>query len=134
MIPNDLSRVCPIGLIEHLQEIEKCDVEVESNPFGFDLFFVPVTTASSSISNMEVIAKLAEVHKHTIHISYNEAKEAVVVRMHRLYPDEYYEEVDLLETGRKQLIAKSEYEIEANGIGVNTRKVMELIRDSIWNK
>lgn len=134
MIPNDLSKVCPIGLTKHLQEIEKCDVEVEGNPFGFDIFFVPVTTAYPSISNMEVIAKWAEVHKHTISIGYNNTKEAIVVRLHRLYPDECYDEEDLLETGRNHHIEKLEYDKEENRNGVNTRKIIGLIRETIWRK
>lgn len=134
MIKCDLSKVCPIKLIEHLQEIEKCDVELDPNPFGFDIFFVPVTTACSSITNMEVIAKWAEVHKHTIHIGYNEYKEAIVVRLHRLYPDEYYNDDDILEKCRKYNEEKPGIDYTKNRIGENTHKVLRLIREVIWRK
>ena len=99
MINSDLTKVSAIELIEHLQEIETCDVELNPhghNPFGFDLYFVPTKCYSSHISNIEVIAKWAEVHRHTLRVGYDSEKEAINVRVSRLYPDDDYTEDEII--------------------------------------
>ena len=96
MIKTDLKEVGAIELIEHLQEVERCSVEVGTYDFGFSLLFTAVTTATPSISNMETIAEWAKVHRHTIRVGYNEYKEAIVVNFKRLLPDEEYSEDEKL--------------------------------------
>lgn len=99
MIKTDLKEVGAIELIEHLQEIERNDVVLNphgSNPFGFDLYFVPVATYSSHISNIEVVVKWAEAHRHTISVNYDTEKEAIVLRLKRLFPDEEYNEEEII--------------------------------------
>ena len=99
MIKTDLSEVGAIELIEHLQETESNEVVLNphgSNPFGFDLYFVPVANYSSHISNIEVVVKWAEAHRHTISVTYDTEKEAIVLRLKRLFPDEEYNEEEII--------------------------------------
>lgn len=99
MIKTNLKEVGTIELIEHLQETESNEVELNpygSSPFGFDLYFVPTTTYTSRISNIEVIVKWAEAHRHTISVSYNTEKEAIVLRLQRLLPDEEYSDEEII--------------------------------------
>ena len=100
MIKTDLSEVGAIELIEHLQETESNEVVLNphgSNPFGFDLYFVPVTTYTSHISNIEVVVKWAEAHRHTISVTYDTEKEAIVLRLKRLFPDKEYNEEEIIQ-------------------------------------
>ena len=99
MIKTDLSEVGAIELIEHLQETESNEVVLNphgSNPFGFDLYYVPVTNYTSHISNIEVVVKWAEAHRHTISVTYDTEKEAIVLRLKRLFPDEEYNEEEII--------------------------------------
>lgn len=99
MIKTDLKEVGAIELIELLQETESNDVVLNphgSNPFGFDLYFVPVTNYSSHISNIEVVVKWAEAHRHTISVTYDTENEAIVLRLKRLFPDEEYNEDEII--------------------------------------
>lgn len=99
MIKTNLKEVGAIELVEHLQEIEKNEVELNpygSNPFGFDLYFVPITSYSSQISNIEVVVKWAEAHRHTISVNYDTEKEAIVLHLRRLFPIEEYNEEEII--------------------------------------
>lgn len=99
MIKTDLREVGALELIDHLREIESNDIELNphgSNPFGFDLYFVPVTEYKSKISNIEVIVKWAEAHRHTISVTYDTEKEAIAIRLQRLFPDEEYSEEEII--------------------------------------
>ena len=99
MIKTDLKEVGAIELIEHLQEIESNEVELNphgSNPFGFDLYFVPVSSHSSHISNIELVVKWAETHRHTISVNYDTEKEAIILRLKRLFPDEEYSRKEVI--------------------------------------
>ena len=99
MIKTDLKEVGAIELIEHLRETESNEVELNphgSNPFGFDLYFVPVANYASHISNIEVIVRWAEAHRHTISVNYDTEKEAIVLRLMRLFPDEEYNEEEII--------------------------------------
>ena len=99
MIKTNLQEVGAIELIEHLQETESNEVVLNphgSNPFGFDLYFVPTTTATSHISNIEVVVRWAEAHRHTISVNYDTEKEAIVLRLKRLFPDEEYNREEII--------------------------------------
>lgn len=96
MIRTDLNKVNPAELIEHLREAESCEVKLRTSDFGFVLLFEPAPGVSSSISNMEVIAKWAELHRHTISVQYNEAERAISVHLQRLLPNEEYNENEIL--------------------------------------
>lgn len=98
MIKTDLKEVGAIELIEHLQEIERNEVELNlygSNKFGFYLYFVPVSSRSH-ISNIELVVKWAETHRHTISVNYDMEKEAIVLRLKRLFPDEEYNRDEII--------------------------------------
>lgn len=99
MIKTDLKEVGALELIAHLREIERNEVELNphgSNPFGFDLYFVPITSYASHISNIEVVVRWAEAHRHTISVNYDTEKEAIVLRLRRLFPEEEYNEEEII--------------------------------------
>ena len=99
MIKTNLKEVGAIELVEHLQEIEKNEVELNpygSNPFGFDLYFVPITSYSSQISNIEVVVRWAEAHRHTISVNYDTEKEAIVIHLRRLFPITEYNDEEII--------------------------------------
>lgn len=85
-----------MDLIESLRKAERCEVKLDRSPFGFNLRFMQLTSYNSSISNMEMIAEWAKQHKHTISIGYDSFKEAIVVQVRKLYPDEVYEDKELI--------------------------------------
>lgn len=99
MIKTNLQEVGAIELIEHLQETERNDVELNPHgaiPFGFDLYFVPTTSYASHISNIDVVVRWAEAHRHTISVTYDKEKEAIVLRLKRLFPDEEYSREEVI--------------------------------------
>ena len=96
MIGKNIKDMSAVELIEFLRSAERCDIELDRSPFGFDLRFIPLTSYNSSISNMEMIAEWAKLHKHTISVGYDSFKEAIVVRIRKLFPDEMYKDEELL--------------------------------------
>lgn len=86
-------------LVEFLREKEPCGIlsnPYHSNPIGFDLYFVPNLFSVSSISNIEVIVTWASAHRHTIQLIYDTFKKAIVVKLNRLYPEETYQEHEII--------------------------------------
>ena len=86
-------------LVEFLREKEPCEIlanPYHSNPIGFDLYFVPSTFSVSSISNMEVISTWAMAHRHTIQLIYDTFKKSIVVKLNRLFPEESYQESEII--------------------------------------
>ena len=96
MIKTDLKEVGAKELIAHLRETESSKVELSSLPVGFDLCFLPTTTEASHVSNIEVVARWAEAHRHTISVAYDTGKEAIVLSLRRLFPDDNYNENEII--------------------------------------
>lgn len=86
-------------LVEFLRHKEPCGIlsnPYHSNPIGFDLYFVPNIFSVPSISNIEVIVTWASAHRHTIQLIYDTFKKAIVVKLNRLYPEETYQEHEII--------------------------------------
>lgn len=86
-------------LVEFLREKEQCGIlanPYHSNPIGFDLYFVPSTFSVSSISNIEAIVSWALAHRHTIQLIYDTFKKSIVVKLNRLFPEESYQEEEII--------------------------------------
>ena len=99
MISTDLNNVTAQELIQHLQQTEQNAVITnlyDANASGFDLYFVPTAMYATHISNIEVVVKWAEAHKHTVSVGYDSHKEAIVVHLQRLYPDTEYSKAELV--------------------------------------
>lgn len=83
----------------HLQEVEECQVLVNpyhSNPMGFDLYFVPDTFHVSKFSNVEILVAWAEAHRHTVSLNYDTFKKAIVAKVNRIYPEDTYQEEEII--------------------------------------
>lgn len=99
MAKTNLKEVSAIQLVETLQKIERCNVVLNPHgpsPFGFDLYFVPLTTCTSNISNIYFIVDWADVHRYTTSVGYDNVEEAIVVRLRRLLPDSEYSEEEII--------------------------------------
>lgn len=86
-------------LVEFIREKEQCGIlanPYHSNPIGFDLYFVPNLFSVSSISNMEAITIWAMAHRHTIQLIYDTFKKSIVVKLNRLYPEDTYQESEII--------------------------------------
>lgn len=86
-------------LVEFLREKEPCGIlsnPYHSNPIGFDLYFVPNLFSVPSISNIEVIVTWASAHRHTIRLIYDTFKKSIVVKLNRLYPEDTYQESEII--------------------------------------
>ena len=86
-------------LVEFLREKEPCGIlsnPYHSNPIGFDLYFVPNLFSVSSISNMEAITIWATAHRHAVNLIYDTFKKAIVVKLNRLYPEDTYQESEII--------------------------------------
>lgn len=86
-------------LVEFLRGKEPCGIlsnPYHSNPKGFDLYFVPNIFSAPSISNIEVIVTWASAHRHTIQLFYDTFKKSIVVKLNRLYPEDTYQESEII--------------------------------------
>lgn len=86
-------------LVEFLREKEPCGIlsnPYHSNPIGFDLYFVPNLFSVSSISSMEMITTWASAHRYAVQLIYDTFKKAIVVKLNRLYPEETYQEHEII--------------------------------------
>lgn len=86
-------------LVEFLREKEPCGIlanPYHSNPIGFDLYFVPSTFSVSSIKNIEDIVSWALAHRHAVQLIYDTFKKAIVVKLNRLFPEEAYQEEEII--------------------------------------
>lgn len=99
MNSNNITNMTAREMVEYLQENEKCQILVNpyhSNPVGFDLYFVPDTFHVSNFSNVEMLVTWAIAHRYTVSLNYDTFKNAIVAKVNRLFPEDTYQEDEII--------------------------------------
>ena len=96
---EEIQRMTAAEMVEFLRTLEECEVlcnPYQSNPRGFDLYFVPKSFAISMLLHIELITSWAAAHGHTVVLLYDTFKRAIVAKVNRLFPENKYPPEDIL--------------------------------------
>lgn len=99
MSSYNITDMSALEMVEFLQEKEKCQILVNpyhSNKIGFDLYFAPEVFTLSSISNIEALVDWARAHRYTVYLEYDVFKKSICAKVNRLFPEDTYQEEEII--------------------------------------
>lgn len=96
---EEIQRMTAREMVDFISTLEECEVlcnPYHSNPRGFDLYFVPKTFAISILLHIELVTSWAAAHRHTVVLVYDTFKRAIVAKINRLFPENTYQEDEII--------------------------------------